>query len=115
MNFSVQQIIHIAALLELSTALIIIGMLNFSLGLCLSVFIVPVVILINPQSSGRLSSSVTRLFCFLLNPLAAAYLTVLATTAISFAELTPKTMIYRALAVTKEAITFSVVDSIVCL
>lgn len=43
------QILHIAALLELGTTLLIVGMLNFSLGLILSAIIVPFAIFVNPQ------------------------------------------------------------------
>lgn len=43
------QILHIAALLELGTVLIIIGMVNFSLAFLLCVFIVPFAILVNPS------------------------------------------------------------------
>lgn len=49
--FYIQQILHIVALLEAGTSLIIMGMLNFSLGLFLSVFIVPFAIMINPNTS----------------------------------------------------------------
>lgn len=47
--FQYFQILHIAALLELGTVLIIVGMVNFSLALLLCVFIVPFAILVNPS------------------------------------------------------------------
>lgn len=45
------QLLHVAVLLEASTSLIIIGMLNFSLGFLLSAFFVPFALFINPKSN----------------------------------------------------------------
>lgn len=47
------QLLHVAALLEASTSLIIVGMLNFSLGFLLSSFFVPFALFASPKS-GRL-------------------------------------------------------------
>lgn len=44
------QLLHIAALLELATALIIVGMLNFSIGLLLAIFVTPFALIVNPNA-----------------------------------------------------------------
>lgn len=103
--------LHIAALLELGTTLIVVGMLNFSLALVLSAIITPLCIIINPKPGKFLYLS--RLLCILLNPLVLAYIAVLVVTAQSFPELAVDMLVKRALAATMDAITFSVVDSIV--
>lgn len=45
------QLLHVAVLLEAATSLIIIGMLNFSLGFLISAFFVPFALFIDPKSS----------------------------------------------------------------
>lgn len=112
-SFRVHQLLHIVALLETGTALIIVGMLNFSLGLLLSVVIVPFAILVNPDARPLIS--VSKIWCFALHPLLVASACVLAYTAYTFPELSYDMIVRRALSATMDAITFSIVDSIVSL
>lgn len=51
LTYTTLQLLHVAVLLEASTALIIVGMLNFSLGFVLSVFFVPFSLFIDPKSN----------------------------------------------------------------
>lgn len=97
--------------METGTALIIVGMFNFSLGFILSVFIVPFAILVNPES--RPIISITKILCFFYHPLLEATAIVLAYTAYTFSELSYDMIVRRALSATMDAITFSIVDSIV--
>lgn len=48
--FSFEQLLHVAVLLEVATALIIVGMLNFSLAFILGSFFVPFALFIDPKS-----------------------------------------------------------------
>lgn len=52
LHFKYFQLLHVAALLEAATSLIIVGMLNFSLGFLLSTVCVPFALFVNP-TSGR--------------------------------------------------------------
>lgn len=62
LTFESLQLLHVAVLLEASTALIIVGMLNFSLGFVLSVFFVPFALFIDPKSN-RLKRRYHNLYC----------------------------------------------------
>lgn len=106
------QILHIAALLELATALLVLGMLNFSFAFLLAVIAVPLAILIRPVPRVRVLN-ISPVVAVLLNPLVLIYLIVFAVTAYNFNELTFCGIAARALSATAEAITFSVTDSMV--
>ncbi|XP_031625830.1 glycosylphosphatidylinositol anchor attachment 1 protein [Contarinia nasturtii] len=113
-SFSVNNIelLHVAILLEASTALIIVGMLNFSLGFLLSAFFVPFALFINPKS-GLLRRRLSQFMCLFMNPLMAVYLIVFMLTWWSFGELSIIALAKRAFTATLDAITFSIVDSII--
>lgn len=117
LNYLGTEVLHIAALLEWGTALICVGMLNFSLGLILSISTVPFAIFVSPKDPTEMTKSwlrsFNRLYCMLLHPLVIAYLAVLGFTWISFAELGFQELTKRALRAMMDALTFSVVDSIV--
>lgn len=117
LNYLGTEVLHIGALLEWGTTLICVGMLNFSLGLILSIATVPFAIFVSPKDPTEMSKSwlrsFNRLYCVLLHPLVIAYLAVLGFTWISFAELGFQELIKRALKAMMDALTFSVVDSIV--
>uniref|UniRef100_A0A182MBD4 GPI-anchor transamidase component GPAA1 n=1 Tax=Anopheles culicifacies TaxID=139723 RepID=A0A182MBD4_9DIPT len=104
--------LHVAVLLELGTALLAVGMLNFSLGFSLSVFLVPVVILIRPAVSktGQLFS---KLGCLLINPFVILYCVVIGLTWHLFPELAFKPLLNKAHTAAMDAITYSVVDSMI--
>lgn len=63
-TYAGREVLHIVTVLETGTTLIIIGMLNFSLGLLLSIFIAPFAIFINSNASkiriGYIFSIYTR-------------------------------------------------------
>lgn len=117
LNYLGTEILHISALLEWGTTLICVGMLNFSLGLILSIVTVPFAIFVSPKDPTELNKSwfrsFNRLYCMLLHPLVIGFLAVLGFTWISFAELGFQELAKRALKATMDALTFSVVDSIV--
>uniref|UniRef100_A0A182TRU7 GPI-anchor transamidase component GPAA1 n=1 Tax=Anopheles melas TaxID=34690 RepID=A0A182TRU7_9DIPT len=104
--------LHVAVLLELGTVLLAVGMLNFSLGFSLSVLLVPFIILIRPAAS-RGAMFLSRLCCLLINPLVVLYGVLLALTWYLFPELAFKPMLSKALTATMDALTFSVVDSMI--
>nr|XP_040231731.2 glycosylphosphatidylinositol anchor attachment 1 protein [Anopheles coluzzii] len=104
--------LHVAVLLELGTVLLAVGMLNFSLGFSLSVLLVPFIILIRPAAS-RGAMFLSRLCCLLINPLVVLYCVLLALTWYLFPELAFKPMLNKALTATMDALTFSVVDSMI--
>ncbi|XP_053669769.1 glycosylphosphatidylinositol anchor attachment 1 protein [Anopheles nili] len=104
--------LHVAVLLELGTALLAVGMLNFSLGFSLSVFLVPFVILIRPGFS-RASQFLNRLGCLLIHPFAVLYFVVVGLTWCHFPELALKPLLNRALTASIDALTYSVVDSMI--
>lgn len=106
------QILHIAALLELATALLVLGMLNFSFAFLLSVVAVPLAILIRPVPTRRFLN-IAPYAAIVLNPLALVGLIVFAVTAYNFQELSVAAMAKRAVSASAEAITFSVTDSMV--
>lgn len=112
LSYVSMQILHIAALLELATALLVLGMLNFSFAFLLSVIAVPLVVLIRPVPSVRFFN-VAPVVAVLLNPLALIYVIVFAVTLYNFQELSFFAIASRALSATAEAITFSVTDSMV--
>ncbi|XP_037048828.1 glycosylphosphatidylinositol anchor attachment 1 protein [Bradysia coprophila] len=105
------QILHIAALLELGTVLIIIGMVNFSLALLLCVFVVPFAILVNPAPGSF--KNVHRAVSIIYHPLLVTFASVLGVTVYTFHELPLPLLMERAFKATMNAITFSIVDSII--
>uniref|UniRef100_U5EPK2 GPI-anchor transamidase component GPAA1 n=1 Tax=Corethrella appendiculata TaxID=1370023 RepID=U5EPK2_9DIPT len=111
------EILHIAVLLEVGTALIAVGMLNFSLGFLLSVGIVPFAIYVNPKqyvtAKSGLQKQLSRLNCLLFHPLCVVYCIVIALTAYSFHELSAENILKKAVKATMDAITYSVVDSMI--
>lgn len=113
-------------------------MMNFSLGLLLSVVVVPFAILIKPKDPEGTDGKryvhfydisikyathliyfnsnlrlITRLYGLLLHPLVVSYVCVLALTWGSFPELDWKLLLVRALKATMDAITFAIVDSMI--
>ncbi|XP_058462520.1 glycosylphosphatidylinositol anchor attachment 1 protein [Malaya genurostris] len=107
------EVLQIAVLLELGTALLTVGMLNFSLGFILSVIIVPIVLILQPRQEGFLNKGCSGLFCTILHPLVIVYLILLVVTCALFPELTVNGLLGKALTATMDAITYSVVDSMI--
>ncbi|XP_062716077.1 glycosylphosphatidylinositol anchor attachment 1 protein [Aedes albopictus] len=105
-------ILRIVVLLELGTALLTVGMLNFSLGWLLSVVIVPVVLLLQPMK-GAFVKGLSRLLCIVIHPLVVVYLVLFCVTCSLFPELTIKDQLKKAITGTMDGITYSVVDSMI--
>uniref|UniRef100_A0A1B0GH18 Uncharacterized protein n=2 Tax=Lutzomyia longipalpis TaxID=7200 RepID=A0A1B0GH18_LUTLO len=106
------KILHIWILLELATALIVVGMLNFSLGLLMAFVIVPVMINVEIRNNG-LINFVQQLCGILLQPLIVAYFVVFTLTWITFDELSLKSVCTKALSATMNALVYSAVDSVI--
>lgn len=106
------EILQIVVLLELGTALLTVGMLNFSLGWLLSVAIVPVILLLQPLKRG-LFKGLSRMFCILIHPLVVVYLVLFCVTCSLFPELALKDQLKKAITGTMDGITYSVVDSMI--
>uniref|UniRef100_A0A6B2E8Y4 Putative gpi transamidase component gaa1 n=1 Tax=Phlebotomus kandelakii TaxID=1109342 RepID=A0A6B2E8Y4_9DIPT len=106
------KILHIWILLELATALIVVGMLNFSLGLILSSATVPILINIEVTHNGIIKL-VQQLCGVLLQPLIVAYLVVFTLTWITFDELSLMSVCWKALSATMNALVYSAVDSVI--
>ncbi|XP_052889152.1 glycosylphosphatidylinositol anchor attachment 1 protein [Anopheles moucheti] len=104
--------LHVAVLLELGTVLLAVGMLNFSLGFSLSVFLVPFIILIRPAVS-RGAMLFSRLCCVLINPFVVLYCVLIGLTWYLFPELAFKPLLTKAHTATMDALTYSVVDSMI--
>ncbi|GAB0095468.1 glycosylphosphatidylinositol anchor attachment 1 [Sergentomyia squamirostris] len=106
------KILHIWILLELATALIVVGMLNFSLGLILSLVTVPVLINVEIVHGGFMKC--VQLFCgILLQPLIVTYLAVFTLTLVTFDELPLKSIGIKAVSATMNALVYSAVDSVI--
>ncbi|XP_053689750.1 glycosylphosphatidylinositol anchor attachment 1 protein [Sabethes cyaneus] len=107
------EVLQIVVLLELGTVLLTVGMLNFSLGLILSVVVVPIVLMLQPRKEGFLNRGSSRFFCLLLHPLVVVLLTVFSVTYVLFPELSLYALIEKAVAASMDAITYSLVDSMI--
>lgn len=105
------QILHIIGLLELSTILIVVGMLNFSLGFVLCLVAVPVAL--NLKSIGDRCLFMKKMILFLVHPVIVSLITVFILTVLQYPELDPMELAKRSLGATMNAITYAVVDSIV--
>jgi GPI-anchor transamidase subunit GAA1 len=119
--FLIVQVLQIVVLLELGTALIAVSMINFSLGFILSIIIGPFALLVRSNGTAQVSTTkwmrfnqyLSRFVCFLLHPLNAVCLAVLGITYATFPEMVLNDIVKRAFTATMDAITFSVVDSLV--
>ncbi|XP_065078312.1 glycosylphosphatidylinositol anchor attachment 1 protein [Ochlerotatus camptorhynchus] len=106
------EILQIAVLLELGTALLTVGMLNFSLGWLLSVGIVPVVLILKPLKRG-FARGFSRMLCLVIHPLGVVYLVLFGVTCNLFPELAVRDQMKKAITGTMDGITYSVVDSMI--
>lgn len=109
------EMLHIAVLLELGTAFIAIGMVNFSLGFLLCAFVCPFVIALDPVPMTRTGwrSFLTKALYLMLQPLIVVSLVVLAMTFVQFPELTIKDVFKRSYKAMMDALTYAVVDSVI--
>lgn len=110
------QFLHIMLLLELGTSLLSVSMLNFSLGFFLCVFIVPFAIAMNVNNDQKRNLFVflmKSLLHLLVHPLALVYAIILALSYTSFHEMGFQYIFDKSLKATVDALTYSVVDSMV--
>uniref|UniRef100_A0A336MQS1 CSON005394 protein n=1 Tax=Culicoides sonorensis TaxID=179676 RepID=A0A336MQS1_CULSO len=109
------EVLHIALLLELGTALIAISMVNFSLGFLISLAVVPFVLLLDPilMTKTTLRNILSRALYLIIHPLFLVYLTVATLTLFQFSELNILSILHRAYTATLDGITYSVVDSVI--
>lgn len=110
------QYLNIVVLLELGTMLLSVGMLNFSLGFFLCVFIAPFAIAVNLNESAK-----KNLFTFLIksflhlffHPVSVIFGVILALSYSTFSEMSVNYIWEKSFAATIDAITYAVVDSLV--
>lgn len=108
------ELLHISLLLIYGCALIVIGLLNFSLGFFVAVLTTPMVIALNTTSSANSTlRSLTRAWTLLLNPLVVIYIIVLIMSFYQFPELTLQQLLLRAATAAMDAATFALIDSVV--
>lgn len=107
------ELLHICMLLVYGCALIVIGLLNFSLGFLVAVLSVPMVVALNPSSTNGALRGLARLWALLLNPMVVIYTVVLVLTFYEFPELTFQQLLLRAVTAVMDAVTFALIDSVV--
>ncbi|XP_063699998.1 glycosylphosphatidylinositol anchor attachment 1 protein [Culicoides brevitarsis] len=109
------ELLHIALLLEVGTALIAISMVNFSLGFLLSLVTVPFVLILDPtwMTENTLKNVLSRGLYLLMHPLFVVYATVAVLTFSQFPELNFLSIFHRAYTATLDGLTYSVVDSVI--
>ncbi|XP_053950679.1 glycosylphosphatidylinositol anchor attachment 1 protein [Anastrepha ludens] len=107
------QLLNIGALIFMGVTLIVTGLLNFALGFILATLISPLTVLMDSEGTKGLRQNLTRIYTFLLNPIVVIYLLVLWLTLFEFPELALSDVARRAFGATVDAITFSIMDSII--
>lgn len=112
LNSSGIELLHVITLLELATFLVVIGLLNFSLGFLIGLVITPLTIVLDTNHS-KLLKGLTGIYTYLLHPLNLVYLIVFVLTLGAFPELTLLEVAKRAITATMDALTYSVVDSMI--
>ncbi|KAH8416600.1 hypothetical protein KR222_010613 [Zaprionus bogoriensis] len=107
------ELLHVGLLLLNSCALIVIGLLNFSLGFFVAVLTVPLLIALDTNPAGSKLRGATRACSLLLNPLVVVYVIVLIMSFYQFPELTLQQLLLRAATAAMDAATFALVDSVI--
>lgn len=105
------QILHIVALLELGTLLIVMGMLNFSLGFLLCLISVPVAV--NVGGRGKRLIWLKKAVLFVAHPVVLTTVIVGGLTVMQFPEEGVYELGKRTMAATMNAVAYAVVDSII--
>lgn len=107
------EILHIVALLELGTLLIVVGMLNFSLGFLLCLVTVPVAA--NMKTTGTKNKWIwlKKLVLFVVHPVVLSTIIVAVLTVLQYPEAHPVEWGKRTMVATMNAVAYAVVDSIV--
>lgn len=109
------EVLHVAVCLELGTILIAIGMINFSLGFLLCTFITPFIILLDPIAMTKTGarSFMFKGFYLLFHPLIVVFFIVLALAFAQFSEQSVNEIFPKAYKAMMDALTHSVVDSLI--
>ncbi|KAH8386795.1 hypothetical protein KR093_002604 [Drosophila rubida] len=107
------ELLHIGLLLIYGCAMIVIGLLNFSLGFFVAVISMPLMIALNTKTVDRSMRNLTCAWTFLLNPLFVIYIIVLVMTFYQFPELTALQLLARAAAAAMDGATFALIDSVI--
>lgn len=105
------EILHIVALLELGTLLIVVGMLNFSLGFLLCLASVPIAV--NMRTNGNRCMWLKKTVLFLAHPVILSTIIVAVLTTLQFPESSAFELGKRTMGATMNAVAYAVVDSIV--
>ncbi|XP_049835357.1 glycosylphosphatidylinositol anchor attachment 1 protein [Schistocerca gregaria] len=112
-QFKSCSLLNIAALLELATLLLAVGMHNFSLSFILATLYVPVALSVSPTKKGRLVNITRRIMWLLLHPLSLLMLTVFTFSAYTFPEEPSDMLVLRTFEASCEALLFAVVDNLI--
>lgn len=107
--------LHLASLVGLGAALVVVGLLNFALAFLIALVCVPLAVGVKPNMQKGFRKTVLTIYCVLLNPLVFIYGLVGILTLFQFPELKLKEIAWRAEHATMDAITFSLTDSLVSL
>ncbi|XP_017852048.1 glycosylphosphatidylinositol anchor attachment 1 protein [Drosophila busckii] len=108
------ELLHVGLLLIYGCALIVVGLLNFSLGFFIAVISMPAVIALNTDAKSKFSlNKLTRLWTLLLNPLVIIYGIVLIMSFYQFPELTWQQLLLRAGTAAMDATTYALIDSVI--
>lgn len=107
------ELLHVSLLLVNGCALIVIGLLNFSLGFFVAVLTMPLMIALNTNQGNAMLRNLLRVCTLLLNPLVVVYAIVLIMSFYEFPELTLQQLLPRALTAAMDAATFALIDSVV--
>lgn len=106
-------LLNIAALLELATLLLAVGMHNFSLSFIIATLYVPVALTIGPTQKGRLLNVIQKITWLLLHPLSLLMITVLAFSAYTFPEEPSDMLVLRTFVASREALLYAIVDNLI--
>lgn len=109
------ELLHVAFLLIYGCALIVIGLLNFALGLFAAVLTVPLVIALETKEENSRSTlrNTIRLATLVMNPMMVVYVIVLAMTFYQFPELPVQKIMLRAATAAMDASAYGLIDSVV--
>lgn len=105
------EILHIVALLELGTLLVVVGMLNFSLGFVLCLVSVPVAV--NMRTGANKCIWLRKAVLFVVHPVVLSTILVTILTVHQFPGESVFELAKRAMTSTMNAVAYTVVDSIV--
>lgn len=107
------ELLHVSLLLVYGCALIVIGLLNFSLGFFVAVLTVPLTIALNTNQTNDTLRNLLRVCTLLLNPLVVVYVIVLIMSFYQFPELTLQELFPRAATAAMDGAAFALIDSVV--